>query len=197
VLAVHAAVPAADFKAFVALAKAKPGTLSYASGSPAHLLTAELMKKLAGIDLIHVPYKGGAQAATDLAGGQVPSAVLGLSPVLPHARAGRVRILAVTSGQRSAIVPDVPTLAESGLSGYDVYEWIVLLAPAKTPKDIITRLNGETTKILMQPAVRERLEVASLEAKPGLPSEVEVLIRDGHARWGKLIKEQGLRFDTH
>lgn len=195
VLAVHASVPAANFKEFVALAKAKPGTLSYASGTPAHLLTGELIKKLAGIDMIHVPYKGGAQAVVDLIGGQVPAAVLGLSPVLPQARAGKVRILAVTSGARSAIVPNVPTLAESGLSGFDVYEWIILLAPAKTPKEIITRLNGEVTKILMQPAVRERLEAASLEAKTGSPKEAEILIRDGQARWGKLIRELGLKLD--
>ena len=195
VLAVHPSVPAANFKEFVALAKAKPGTLSYASGTPAHLLTGELIKKLAGIDMIHVPYKGGAQAVVDLIGGQVPAAVVGLSPVRPQARAGKVRILAVTSSVRSAMVPNVPTLAESGLSGFDVYEWIVLLAPAKTPKAIIARLNGEVTKILMQPAVRERLEAASLEARPGSPKEVEVLIRDGQARWEKLIRELDLKLN--
>ncbi len=195
VLAVHPSVPAANFKEFVALAKAKPGTLSYASGTPAHRLTGELIKKLAGIDIIHVPYKGGAQAVVDLVGGHVPAAVLGLSPVLPHARTGKLRILAVTSGARSALVPNVPTLAESGLSGFDVYEWISLLAPAKTPAAIIIRLNGEVSKILMQPAVRERLEAASLEAKAGSPQETEALIRDGQARWGKLIKELGLKLD--
>lgn len=131
----------------------------------------------------------------DLVGGHVPAAVLGLSPVLPHARAGKVRILAVTSGARSTIVPNVPTLAESGLSGFDVYEWVVLLAPAKTPTEIIARVNGEVTKILMQPAVRERLEAASLEARAGSPQETEVLIRDGQARWGKLIRELSLKLD--
>ena len=195
VLAVHPSVAAANFKEFVALAKAKPGTLSFASGTPAHRLTGELINKQAGIDMIHVPYKGGAQAVVDLVGGQVPAAVLGLSPVLPQSRAGKVRILAVTSGVRSAIVPNVPTLAESGLRGFDVYEWISLLAPAKTPKEIIIRLNGEITKILMQPAVRERLESASLEARTGSAKEVEVLIRDGQAHWGKLIRELGLKLD--
>ena len=195
VLAVHASVPAANVKEFIALAKAKPGTLSYASGSAAHRLTAELLKQMAGIDLIHVPYKGGAQAVVDLMGGQVPAAVVGLSPVLPQARAGKVRILAVTSGARSAFVPNVPTLAESGLSGFDVYEWIILLAPAKTPKEIITRLNAEAARILAQPAVRERLEAASLEAKTSSPKDAEVLIRDGQALWSKLIRELGLKLD--
>lgn len=197
VLAVHASVPAANFKEFVTLAKAKPGTLSFATpgaGTFQHL-SGELIKKLTGIDIIHVPYKGGGQAIVDLTGGQVPAAVLGSSVVIPQARAGKVRILAVTSGVRSAALPNVPTLAESGLSGFDVYQSLSLLAPARTPQEIITRLNGEATKILMQPAVRERLEAAGFEARTGSPKEVEVLIRDGQARWGKLIRELGLKLD--
>jgi tripartite-type tricarboxylate transporter receptor subunit TctC len=197
VLAVHASVPAANFKEFVALAKAKPGTLSFASpgtGSSQHLSGALIMK-LAGIDLIHVPYKGGGQAIVDLTGGQVPAAVLGSSVVIPQARAGKVRMLAVTSGTRSAALPNIPTLAESGLNGFDVYQWISLLAPAGTPREIITRLNGDATKVLTQPAVRERLEAAGFEAKTGSPKEVEVLIRDGLARWSKLIAELGLKLD--
>lgn len=193
VLAIHPAVPAANFREFVMLAKAKPGTLSLAIGTSAHRLTGELMSKQAGIEMIPVPYKGGAPAVVDLVGGQVPVAVVGLSPVLPQARAGKVRILAVTTGARSAIVPNVPTLAESGLSGFDIYEWISLLAPAKTPKEIVTRLNGEVTKILMQPDVRERLKAASLEATTSSPNEVEALIRDGQARWSKLSAELGLK----
>lgn len=192
VLAIHPAVPAANFKEFVMLTKAKPGTLSFAIGTSAHRLTGELMNKQAGIEMIPVPYKGGAPAVVDLVGGQVPAAVVGLSPVLPQARAGKVRILAVTTGTRSAIVPDVPTLAESGLSGFDIYEWISLLAPAKTPKEIVTRLNGEAAKILMQPDVRDRLKAASLEATTSSPNEVEALIRDGQARWSKLSAELGL-----
>ena len=194
VLAVHASVPAANFKEFVALAKAKPGVLSLATGGATQHLTSELIKKLAGIELIHVPYNG-SRAVVDLIGGQVQAAVLGSSTVRPQARAGRVRILAVTSGSRSAALPDIPTLAESGLSGFDVYQWTSLLAPARTSREIITRLNGEATKVLLHTAVRERLEAAGFEPRTGSPKEVEALIRDGQARWGKLIKEIGLKLN--
>ncbi|MBI2294924.1 MAG: tripartite tricarboxylate transporter substrate binding protein [Betaproteobacteria bacterium] len=195
VLAVHASVPAAGFKEFVALARAKPGTLTFATPGTGTLqhLSGELIKKLGGIDIIHVPYKGGGPAIVDLTGGQVSAAVLGSSVVIPHARAGKVRILAVTSGVRSAALPNVPTLAESGLSEIDVYQSLSLLAPASTPRAIIARLNGEATKVLMQPATRERLEAAGFEPRTGSPKEVEALLRDGRARWSKLIKELGLK----
>ena len=194
VLTVHAAVPATNFKEFVALAKAKPGTLSLATGGATQYLTSELIKKRAGVDLIHVPYNG-SRAMVDLIGGQVNAAVLGSSSVRPHASSGKVRILAVTSGSRSAALPDIPTLAESGLSGFDIYQWIGLFAPAGTPTGIVTRLNGEATKVLLQPAVRERLEAAGFEPRTGSPREVEVLIRDGRARWSKLMNELGLKLN--
>jgi len=194
VLVVHPSVPAANFKEFVAHAKSKPGTLSLATGGASQHLTSELMKKLAGIDTIHVPYNG-ARAMVDLIGGQVQVAVLGASTVRPQARAGKARILAVTSGSRSAALPDIPTLAESGLSGFDLYQWIGLFAPAGTPTGIVTRLNGEATKVLLQPAVRERLEAVGFEPRTGSPREVEVLIRDGRARWSKLINELGLKLN--
>lgn len=145
--------------------------------------------------MTHVPYKGGGQAIIDLAGGQVPAAVLGSSTVIPQAKAGKVRILAVTSKARSAALPDVPTLAEAGVAGVDVYQWTAMLAPAKTPRDLIARLNAEVVKALSQPVVRERLEAAGLEPKSGSPKEVETLIRDGMATWVKLTKELGLKLD--
>lgn len=195
VLAVNVAVPASNFKEFVALSKAKPGTLSFGTGGPEQRFAGELIKKLAAIDMVNVPYKGGGPAIMDLIAGQVPAVVMGSSPVIPHARAGKVRILAVTAGTRSAALPDIPTLAESGLSGFDVYQWFALFAPAKTPKDIVARMNTEMAKVLTQPAVRERVESAGLEPKTGSPQEVELLIRDGQARWSKLIKELGLKLD--
>ncbi|MGH8617729.1 MAG: tripartite tricarboxylate transporter substrate binding protein [Burkholderiales bacterium] len=191
VLAVHVSTPAKTVKEFIALAKAKPGTLTFASsgiGTSQHL-SGELIKKMTGIDMQHVGYKGGGQAIIDLSGGQVPAAVLGSSTVIPQAKAGRVRILAVTSKKRSAALPDVPTLAESGLAGFDVYQWTAMLAPAKTPKPIIAKLNADVVSVLKQPAVRERLEQAGFEAQAGSPAEVEALIRDGMAQWGKLVKE--------
>lgn len=195
VVAVHPSIAAASFRDFVALAKARPGAIAYASGSPAHRLTAELIKKMAGIDLLHVPYKGGAPAIADLIGGHVPSAVTGLSPVLPQARAGKLRMLAVTSAKRSPMAPAVPTLDESGLTGYDVYEWIMLLAPARTPRDIVVRLNRELAEALRPTAARARLDAASLEAASGSPEDAARLVREGYARWAKLAKELDLRFD--
>jgi tripartite-type tricarboxylate transporter receptor subunit TctC len=191
VLAVHVGTPAATVKEFIALAKAKPGTLTFASsgiGTSQHL-SGELIKKMTGIDLQHIGYKGGGQAIVELSGGQVPAAVLGSSTVIPQVKAGRVRILAVTSKKRSAALPNVPTLAESGLAGFDVYQWTAMLAPAKTPKPIIAKLNADVAGVLKQPAVRERLESAGFEAQAGTPAEVEALIRDGMVQWGKLIKE--------
>jgi tripartite-type tricarboxylate transporter receptor subunit TctC len=197
VLAVHVSVPATSFKEFIAYAKAKPGTLTFGSsgtGTSQHL-SGELIKKMTGIDMTHVPYKGGGQAIIDLSGGQVPAVVLGSSTVIPQAKAGRVRILAVTSKKRSAALPDVPTLDESGLKGFDVYQWTAILGPAKMPKAIINRLNAEITEILKQPATRAKLESAGFEARSGSPQEVEALIRDGVDRWSKLIKELKLRVE--
>jgi tripartite-type tricarboxylate transporter receptor subunit TctC len=189
VLAVHSAVPAKSVKDFIALAKTR--SLSFATsgtGTSQHL-SGELIKKMTGIDMVHIPYKGGGQAIIDLSGGQVPAAVLGSSTVIPQHKAGRVRILAVTSKKRSAILPEVPTLDESGLTGFDVYQWTAMLAPAKTPKTVISRLNTEINAILKQPAARDKLQAAGFEARPSTPEEVSKLINDGMARWGKLIQE--------
>jgi len=197
VLAVHISIPAANVREFIALAKAKPSSLSFASsgiGTSQHL-SGELIKKMTGIEMQHVGYKGGGQAIIDLSGGQIPAAVLGSSTVIPQVKAGRVRILAVTSKKRSLALPDVPTLAESGLAGFDVFQWTAMLAVAKTPKNIIAKLNSEVVGVLQQPAVRERLAVAGFEAQAGSPTEVETLIRDGMAQWSKLISE--LKLDAN
>jgi len=189
VLAVHSAVPARNVKEFVALAKTR--SLSFATsgtGTSQHL-SGELIKKMTGIDMVHIPYKGGGQAIIDLSGGQVPAAVLGSSTVIPQHKAGRVRILAVTSQKRSAVLSDVPTLDESGLTGFDVYQWTAMLAPAKTPKAVINRLNTEINAILKQPAARDKLQAAGFEAQPSTPEDVAKLIIDGMTRWGKLIQE--------
>lgn len=189
VLAVHAAVPAKNVKEFIALAKTR--SLSFATsgtGTSQHL-SGELIKKMTSIDMLHIPYKGGGQAIIDLSGGQVPAAVLGSSTVIPQHKAGRVRILAVTSKKRSAVLSDIPTLDESGLKGFDVYQWTAMLAPAKTPKAVISRLNTEINDILKQPAARDKLQAAGFEAQPSTPEEVSKLINDGMARWGKLIQE--------
>jgi tripartite-type tricarboxylate transporter receptor subunit TctC len=199
VLAVNASLPVKSIADFIALAKARPGQLSFGTsgiGTAQHL-TGELIKKVAGIDMTHVPYKGGGQAIVELAGGQVPAAVLGSSTVIPQARAGKVRILAVTSLRRSVALPDVPTLAESGFEGIDVSQWIGLLGPAKLPADIVERVNSEAKKILAAPALQHRLETAGFEAAPSSPRELHRLIEDGMARWGKLIEERHLRLSNY
>jgi tripartite-type tricarboxylate transporter receptor subunit TctC len=197
VLAVHASVPAASMQEFVALARAKPGFYVFGSsgtGNSQHL-AGELIKKAAGINMTHVPYKGGGQAIVDLVGGQIPVAVLGSSPVIPYHRAGKVRILAVTAKKRSAALPEVPTLAEVGIAGIDVSQWLSLAAPAKTPQNIVARLNAEIAKILAAPATREKLQAAGFEPTPSSPQELAAMYRDGMARWGPLVKELKLELD--
>jgi tripartite-type tricarboxylate transporter receptor subunit TctC len=197
VLAVHVSVPATTAKEFIALAKAKPGFYVFGSsgtGNSQHL-AGELIKKVAGIEMTHVPYKGGGQAIVDLVGGQIPAAVLGSSTVIPYHRAGKVRILAVTSKKRSIALADVPTLAEVGVPGIDVSQWLSLVGPPRLPRDIVGRLNAEVAQILGTPAMRERLEAAGFEASPSTPQQLETMIREGTERWGKLVKELKLELN--
>ena len=197
VLAVSAQVPAANVQALFALARAKPGTLSYGTpgtGTSAHF-TAELLKSLVKVDIVHVPYKGGGAAIADLVGGQIPVAMLGSSTVIPQARAGKVRILAVSTARRSSVLPDVPTLAESGVPGFDMSQWVGMLGPANLPRPIVMRLNGEIAKILASPSVRERLEMSGFEPSPGTPEALGQRIGEGIERWRKLAKEMKLELN--
>jgi tripartite-type tricarboxylate transporter receptor subunit TctC len=195
VLAVHAAVPAKNVKDLIALAKTKPLSFGTSGTGTSQHLSGELIKKMTGIDMIHIPYKGGGQAIVELSGGQVPVAVLGSSTVIPQHKAGRVRILGVTAMKRSAVLPDIPTLDESGLKGFDVYQWTAMLAPAKTPRNLIARLNTEVVAILNQPVVKDKLQATGFEAQPSTPEHVAELIRSGMARWQKLIAE--LKLELH
>jgi tripartite-type tricarboxylate transporter receptor subunit TctC len=197
VLVVHASVPAASVREFIALAKQKPGAYAYATsgaGTEQHL-SGELIKKMAGIQMTHVPYKGGGQAIVDLVGGQVPVAILGAAPVIPHARAGRLRVLAVTAGQRSSVLPDVPTLAESGFAGFDVSQWLSFVAPAKTPASIVSRLNAEIARIAATPAVREKLATLGIEPATSTPPQLADRIRVGIETAGRRLKELGIEPD--
>jgi tripartite-type tricarboxylate transporter receptor subunit TctC len=193
VLAVHPSLPVRSVKEFIALAKAKSGGLAYGTGALGHYLVGEYLKKVAGFDMTHVPYKGGAPAAIDLAGGQLPAALTGQSPMIPFARSGRIRILAVTSKSRSAALPNVPTLAEAGVAGFDLFEWIFMLAPAKTPKEITSRLNAEFAKTLATSEVKEKLEAGGFEAAPSTPQQLDAMIREALGRWGKLIPELNIK----
>jgi len=190
-VAVHASLPVASVQELIAYAKANPGKLSFAhsgTGSGQHM-SGELLKKMAGIDIIHVPYKGGGPAVQDLVAGQVPMGVLGSTPLIPHHRSGRIRIVAFTSKERFAPMPEIPTLHESGLAGFDTTQWLGILAPKGTPAEIISRVQVETAKALAQPEVKERLAQAALLAVGGTPREFEALIRADLERWTAIAKE--------
>ncbi len=193
--AVHASVPARSVQEFVALARASPGKFAFAhsgTGSGQHL-SGELFKRLARIDMTHVPYKGGAPAVQDLVGGQVPAAFLGSTPLIPHHHAGRIRILAFTSKDRFPALPEVPTLHESGFPGFDATQWLGLLAPRGTSGEIVNRLHAETKKALDASDVKERLLKSGLLTVGSSPKEFEAVIRADIERWGKLAAELGLQ----
>jgi len=179
----------------IALAKAKPGQLSYASsgnGSAQHL-AAELFKVGAGVDMVHIPYKGGAPAIADVMGGQVPIFFGNMSSALPHVKSGRVRALAVTGSKRSANVPELPTIAESGLPGYEVYEWNGLFAPAGTPAAVINRLQTEIARIVHLPDVSEKLAALGAEPVANTPQEAAVFLKSEIAKWATVVKQANIK----
>ena len=195
VLTVHPSVPAASVAELIQLAKAKPGTLSYGSpgvGTPPHL-ASELFKRAAGIDAIHVPYKGGGALATDLLGGQITWSMDGVTAQLPHVRSGRLRALAVSGAQRVAALPEVPTIAEAGLPGFEYAGWTGIAAPAATPKPVVARLHAEITKAMASAEGRDWF--ASIGAEPGAmtPEEFAAFIRAEYAKWGKVVREAGIK----
>jgi tripartite-type tricarboxylate transporter receptor subunit TctC len=190
-VAVHAALPVRDVAELIAYAKANPGKLSFAhsgTGSGQHM-SGELLKKMAGIDMVHVPYKGGGPAVQDLVGGQVPVGVLGSTPLIPHHKAGRIRIIAFTSKERFAPMPEIPTLHESGLAGFDTTQWLGILAPKGTPAEVISRVHAETSRALALPDVKDRLAQAALQPVGSTPQEFEALMRADLERWTAVAKE--------
>ena len=194
-LAVHASLPVRTVGELIAHAKANPGKLSFAhsgTGTGQHL-SGELLKKRAGIDMVHVPYKGGGPAVQDLVAGQVPVGVLGSTPLIPHHKAGRVRILAFTSLERFAAMPEIPTLHESGLAGFETSQWLGLFAPRGTPEAVVSRLQVETARALALPEVKERLAQAALQPVGSSPGEFASVIRADIERWGKLARELGIQ----
>jgi tripartite-type tricarboxylate transporter receptor subunit TctC len=194
-IAVHASLPVKNVRELVALAKARPGELTWAHpgpGSGQHM-TGELLKKIAKIDMVGVPYKGGGQAVVDLVGGQVALAVLGSTPLIPHHKSGRIRIIAFTSLERFPPMPDIPTLNESGFAGFDSTQWLGLLAPRGTGADIVQRLRAETAKALALPDVKERLLAAALHPVGNTPQQFAVVIKSEIERWDKLARELGIQ----
>ena len=197
VLVVNPSLQASSVAEFTALAKANPGKLNYASngnGSSAQL-AAVLYESMAGVRMVHVPYKGVAPALVDLMSGEVQLMFGTLVAILPHIKAGRLRALALTGRNRSALLPEVPTLAESGLPGYEAGSWYGILAPAATSGAIVARLNAEINAAIRQPEVRERLAAEGAEVIGGTPEEFAVHIGSELARMKKLVREGGLRVE--
>lgn len=193
VMVVNANLPVKSVRELVARVKAQPGRADYAAGSTAGQLAGELFKATAGVDLLHIPYKGNAQALTDVIGGQVPVFFGGLLAAQPHVRTGRLRALGVTSRSRSPALADVPTIAEAGLPGYELDSWYGVIAPRGTPRDVITRLNGELTRIVALAEVREQLLRQGAAPASGTPEQFEAYIRAELVRWSPLIRKANVQ----
>jgi tripartite-type tricarboxylate transporter receptor subunit TctC len=192
-LVVNPEVPAKSVKELIALLKANPGKYTFASsgnGTSQHL-SGELFKSMAGVDMQHIPYKGSPPALQDVVGGQVTMTFDNITTAWPLAKAGKLRALAVTTAKRSPIAPDVPTLAESGLAGYEVGSWQGVFAPAGTPPDVVKRLNTEIVKIINMPDVRAKLEALGAEPVGNSSDEFATIVKSEVAKWAKVVKESG------
>ena len=197
IFVVHPSLPARNVKELVALARARPGELPYASagnGSPAHL-AFELLQRNAQVAIIHVPYKGAAPALTDLLGGHVVMFFSGMPPAMPHVKAGKLRAIAVSTAARSPAAPEVPTVAESGVRDFDISTWFGVLVPAATPREIVAKLNAEIARALTLPDVKERLAREGAETAPNAPEQFGRFIQSEIAKFAKIIKESGARAD--
>jgi tripartite-type tricarboxylate transporter receptor subunit TctC len=197
VIVAHPSLSASTVTELIALAKAKPGELNFASsgnGQSTHL-AAELFNSMAGTKMTHVPYKGSAPAIADVMGGQAALMFDTMISAMPHVKSGKLKALAVTSSTRSVAAPDLPTVAESGLPGYEVIAWNGLLAPAGTPKEVIAKLNSEIKKILDQPEIRDRFEGQGFSAESTPPESFAAFLQAEVAKWAKVVKDSGATVD--
>jgi tripartite-type tricarboxylate transporter receptor subunit TctC len=197
IFVVNPGIPATTIAEFIAYAKARPGQLGYASGgngSSSHM-SMELFKSMTGVDLIHVPYKGSSPALTDVVAGQDAVMSVNMPPAVPLVKAGKLRALAVTTSTRSPLMPEVPTIAESGLPGYETVAWFGVLAPAGTPKEIIDRLSAEIARIARSPEMRERLTSLGAEPVGSTPEQFAAIIARDIAKWTALSKSVGIKID--
>jgi tripartite-type tricarboxylate transporter receptor subunit TctC len=195
ILVIHPGLPAKNLKEFIELARAHPGKYNYASagtGSGTHL-AAELLKLQTKIDIVHVPYKGTGPALTDLLGGQINMMVSTFASALPHVKSGRMRALGVTTVKRSPAAPDVPTLIEGGVAGYDYSTWYGLLAPAGTPKPIIEMLNASNRKVLARDDIKQKLESQGVDPIVNTPAEFSTYMKSETEKWGKVVKATGAK----
>lgn len=197
ILVAHPSQPFRNVPELISYAKKNPGKLAYGSagnGGGTHL-AGELFASMAGVDLLHVPYKGSSPAMTDLIGGQVQLMFADAPTALPQIRNGRVRALGVASPKRSALLPDLPTIAEAGVAGYEAYSWAAVVAPAGTPPEAVSRLNTEIVKVLNAPEVRQRLLEAGAEAMPTSPEQFGRMLRGEMNKWAKVVKERNIQAD--
>jgi len=195
VMVVNPGVPAKNVKELIALAKAKPGKLNFGSsgtGGSNHL-AGELFDAMAGVKMVHIPYKGNAGALTDIVGGHLDVVYNGITSAVALIRGGKLRALAVTSLQRSAALPDVPTLDESGLKGFEAVAWNGLSAPAKTPRDVIMKINADVIKIVNSPELKERLKADGSDPVGNSPEQYAAFLRNEIAKWAKVIKFAGVK----
>lgn len=196
-LVVHPSVPAKSVKEFIAYTKANPGKVSYGSagiGSTPHL-SMELIKSMAGANMVHVPYKGSGPALADVVGGQLQALCSSLAGLLPHIKAGRVRALGVTTTTRNPQLPDVPTVAEAGIPGYEVTIWYALFVPAGTPRPVIARLNSETVNTLNSADTKNRLTLQGLDVASSTPDALMTFVKAETVKWGKVAKASGAQLE--
>ena len=196
-IVVHPSLPVKNVKELLALAKSRPGQINYGSagsGSPNHL-SIELMNTMGNVKLVHIPYKGGGQVVIDLIAGQIQMASMGFPPAIPQVKAGRLRAIAVTSLQRSPLFPEIPTVSESGLPGFEVNSWYGVFGPAATPKAVVSRLNGAVAAMLGSPDTRERLAPLGAEPAPMEPDAYARYVRNEIAKWAKVVQASGARVD--
>lgn len=197
VIAANPGMPYGTIRELITAAKGKPGAIAFGSpgnGATPHM-AVELFARAAGISLQHIPYRGGAPAITDTIGGQVPLVAVNALEALPHVRSGKLKLLAVLSARRTAVFPDVPTIAESGFAGFEASVWYGLVAPAATPKPVVARLHAEVQKALATREVRERMTAVGGEVEPGTPEDFGALIRSERQRYERLVREANIKPD--
>jgi tripartite-type tricarboxylate transporter receptor subunit TctC len=197
VFVLHPSVPATTFTEVIRLAKQNPGKYEFASSSPgtAQHLAGELVKRMAGVDMLHVPYKGSGALLPDLLSGRVPMMFENIAIMQPHIKKGSLKALAISSSKRSALLPGVPTVAETGqgLEGFEVLGWFAIMAPAKTPAPVLSFLNGELNKMITKPAIVTRFQELGAEPMSGTPEQAAAYIRAEQEKWGKVIREAGIK----
>ena len=195
VLIAHPSFPVKSVKGLIALAKARPGEINYASGGAgsAQHIPMEMLKAMTGIDIVHIPYKGIGPGLADVLGGQVPIMFAGMSNIVPHLKAGRLRAIAVGGAKRSPAQPDIPTIAESGVPGFEYAAWTGYFAPTGAPRDVIVKLHGDITQALLSPEVRDRLSNLGFELVGSTPEVLGDKLKTDIVRLGKLIRDAGIR----